>query len=241
MKIVELSARMQALVDMVSMGSVVCDVGCDHGFVSIYMIQKGIAPKVYAMDVGIGPLDRAKEHIAQYQLEDFIETRLSDGLEKLRIGEADCMLCAGMGGPLMQRILTEGREKVHAMKELILQPQSEIQGFRRFLREEGYQIIRENMIYEEGKYYPMMKVVPSRVETSLAMDAEEQILWDTFGEFLLKEKNTVLEQYLQQSIAYMNTLLQQLKAQDGARALERAVELEKELCTLHRAVAYMKE
>ena len=107
MKTIELSARMQALVNMVSQGSVVCDVGCDHGWVSIYLVQKGIADKVYAMDVRTGPLERAKEHIGRYQLEESIETRLSDGLSNLTVGEADCMICAGMGGPLMMKILTE--------------------------------------------------------------------------------------------------------------------------------------
>ncbi len=241
MKVVELSARMQALADMVSQGRNVCDVGCDHGFVSIYMVQKGIAPKVYAMDVRTGPLDRAKEHIAQYQLEAYIETRLSDGLEKLEIGEADCMLCAGMGGPLMMKILTEGRKKAQAMKELILQPQSEIALFRKFLREEGYKIVQENMIYEDGKYYPMIKAVPCESDSLIRqVNEEELLLWDAYGEILLKEKNSVLYSYLQHSVKYVEMLLEQLKAQEGVRAEERVKQFEKELCTLHRAIAYME-
>lgn len=239
MKTVELSARMQALVDMVSKGRTVCDIGCDHGWVSIYLIQQGIAPKVFAMDVRTGPLERAKEHIRDYHLETYIEPRLSDGLSSLQVGEADCMVCAGMGGPLMMKILTEGREKARAMKELILQPQSEIGQFREFLRGEGYQTIQENMIYEDGKYYPMMKVVP--VEPSAVITAvseEEQALWDTFGELLLKEKNIVLKQYLEFSKKHVEELLQHLKAQGTMRAEGRVAELEKELCMLQKAWAY---
>ena len=159
MKEVKLSARLQALANMVSSGNIVCDIGCDHGWVSIYLIQQGIASKVLAMDVRTGPLERAREHIAQYDLEAYIETRLSDGLQKMQVGEATAMVCAGMGGPLMMKILTEGREKAKAMKELILQPQSELAMFRRFLREEGYRIVAEDMVLEDGKFYPMMKVV----------------------------------------------------------------------------------
>ena len=242
MKTVELSARMQALVNMVTPGSIVCDVGCDHGWVSIYLVQQKIAPKVYAMDVRSGPLERAKEHIAEYQLDSYIETRLSDGLTNLQAGQADCMICAGMGGPLMRRILTEGRTKARAMKELILQPQSDWPLFRRFLREEGYQTIQENMIYEDGKYYPMVKVIPvNPAEVFVASTEEEQELWDSFGELLLKERNAVLKQYLNFSEKHVRELLRHLGTQGGTRAEERVVELEKELCILQKAKAYVED
>ena len=153
-----LSNRMQALTDMVTPGTVITDVGCDHGFVSVYLVQKGISPRAIAMDVRSGPLEHAREHIREYGLEDRIETRLSDGLHSLKTGEAAGMICAGMGGPLMEKILTEGREQAKEFRELILQPQSEIPHFRAFLMEEGYLLLDENIIYEEGKYYFMMKV-----------------------------------------------------------------------------------
>ena len=235
MKQVELSARMQALTDMVSKHSVVCDVGCDHGFVSIYLVQQGIAPKVYAMDVGKGPLERAKEHIKEYELEAYIETRLSDGLNALQVGEADCMICAGMGGKLMMRILKEGSEKARAMKELILQPQSEIALFRAFLRKEGYKVVRENMIYEDGKFYPMMKVVPENKNEELV---PEYVLWDKFGELLLKEKHPVLCQYLAQSKEYLAELLSHVNAQGGERAQGRVEEIQEELRMINEAQAY---
>ena len=235
MKAVELSARMQALTDMVSKGRT----GCDHGWVSIYLVQQGIASKVFAMDVRSGPLDRAKEHICEYQLEPYIEARLSDGLKNLQIGEADCMVCAGMGGPLMMKILKEGRDKAWAMQELILQPQSEIGQFRKFLREERYKTIEENIIYEDGKYYPMMKVIPLvDSKATEAVSEEEQALWDAFGELLLKEKHPVLQQYLEFSVTQVENLLEHLKTQGTIRAEGRVAELKRELCMLRRAQTY---
>lgn len=239
MKNVELSARMQAFADMVSKGSIVCDVGCDHGWVSIYLIQQGIASKVFAMDVGIGPLERAKEHIHSYHLENYIEPRLSDGLASLRVGEADCMVCAGMGGPLMMRILTEGREKVGAMKELILQPQSEIAQFRAFLRQEGYCIVEEDMVLEDGKYYPMMKAVPGKSE--LVRNETEQLIFDTYGELLLQKKHPVLQSYIAHSMEQAQELLEHLAKQKTRRAEERMEQIEKELGLLQGAKAYMAE
>ena len=173
---VVLSARMRALTDMVTPGNRVCDVGCDHGFVSIYLVRQGISPRVLAMDVRQGPLSRAQEHIGQQGLEDYIETRLSDGVSALEIGEADTMICAGMGGRLMRRIMEEGREKLEAMEELILQPQSEIPALRAYLRRAGYRTLAENMVYEDGKYYPMMKVAAGKEQPGDRRAKERQIM-----------------------------------------------------------------
>ena len=163
-KPVLLSKRLQALANMITPGLSVCDVGCDHGFLAIYLVQKQIAPKVLAMDLRTGPLAGAKKHISAYGLEEQITTRLSDGLEAMEIGEAQAMVCAGMGGALMASILQQESEKAHSLKELILQPQSEVPIFRTFLRDAGYEIAAEDIVEEEGKFYPMMKVVPVNVK-----------------------------------------------------------------------------
>ena len=158
MKPVVLSGRLQAVASMATVGNRVCDVGCDHGFVPVYLVEQGISPHVLAMDVGNGPLSAAREHVAERGLEPFIETRLSDGLHNYNIGEADTLICAGMGGRLMMRILSDDRGKTESFRELILQPQSEIEQFRGWLRRQGYCITDENMIEEDGKFYPMMRV-----------------------------------------------------------------------------------
>lgn len=224
MQTVELSKRLQALADMVTPGSRAADVGCDHGFVSVYLVLKGISPRVYAMDINEGPLWRAREHIAEYGLEAYIETRLSNGVEALQPGEAQTLLCAGMGGRLMQKILTEGGRTVRSMRELILQPQSEQEAFRRFLRTSGYLITEENIIYEEGKFYPMMKAVPADIEPETHMAGNigqsgrasvRQRIEDKFGPCLLKSKNPVLTGYLRQNLKVYGEIRRQLEELDG--------------------------
>ena len=138
---------------MVTPGSVLADVGTDHGYVPIALVQRKKIQKAIAMDVNKGPLQRAREHIAEHKLEEYIETRLSDGVKKLEAGEVDSILIAGMGGELVIHILSEGMEVCRSVKELILQPQSELRRVRRFLRENKYKIIDEDMILEEGKEY----------------------------------------------------------------------------------------
>ena len=94
----KLSERLNTVVSFVKPGSRVVDVGTDHGYVPIELAQRGIISHGLAMDVRKGPLERAKEHIRQYGLEDVIETRLSDGICQLQDHEADTVIVAGMGG-----------------------------------------------------------------------------------------------------------------------------------------------
>ncbi len=112
------------------------------------------------MDVNSGPLDRARHNIADFCMQDYIETRLSDGVSALREGEAEGIICAGMGGKLVISILEQGKKLIGEMKQVILQPQSELSEVRGYLREKGYLVEKEDIIYEDGKYYPMMRALP---------------------------------------------------------------------------------
>ncbi len=241
-KEVELSARMQALADLITPGNVVCDVGCDHGFLSIYLVQQKISPRVIAMDVRRGPLSRCAEHVEQYGLEQYITMRLSDGLEKLVSGEADTVVCAGMGGRLMQRILTQGQDKTTGLKELILQPQSELKTFRGFLRNQGYRIVKENMIEEEGKFYPMMKVIPPGTQDVDSTPADfidmEQSVYDRFGKRLLTEANPVLYRFLKQRETLLLGIRESIPAASQAGAGERLGEIDAELADIYKAFEY---
>lgn len=238
----ELSKRLQAVANMVSEGSVVCDAGCDHGYVSIYLVQEGISPHVIAMDVNAGPLAQARAHIEEKGLSGYIETRLSDGVAALRIGEADALILAGMGGRLIMRILTDGKEKTDVMKELILQPQSEIEAVRVFLQENGYRILAEDMVYEDGKYYPMMKVLPKAGKISCAGQEKEagreshnelsellcKTAYDRYGALLLKNAHPVLHQFLLWEQKRDEAVAKELlcsKAKDTERGKERQREL----------------
>lgn len=192
----ELSKRLQAVAAMVPIGTVAADIGCDHGYVSIYLVKSSICPKVIAMDVNKGPLSRAAINIKQENLESYIETRLSDGLEKLSAEEAETVICAGMGGRLMERILVEGFKKTGKIPFLILQPQSEMFIVRKFLRESGYKITNEDIIFEDGKYYPVMFAEAVEDNVTLEKTDGESTIEDYYGPILLKEKHPVLKEYL---------------------------------------------
>ena len=147
---------MKAVASMVTTGGILADIGTDHAYVPIALVQRQKIKGAIAMDINEGPLARAQEHIRAARLEEYIQTRLSDGAEALLPNEADSILIAGMGGELILHILTEGESVCSTAKELILQPQSEIHKVREYLRQHQYKIEDEDMVCEEGKYYPRL-------------------------------------------------------------------------------------
>ena len=144
---IKLSKRMKAAASMVTTGNVLADIGTDHGYVPIALVQRGRIPSAIAMDINKGPLEKAREHIVMCNLQDKIETRLSDGTKALTVGEADSILIAGMGGELVLHILREGEAVCHSAKELVLQPQSDVHKVREYLRNNGYLIKRPGADY----------------------------------------------------------------------------------------------
>lgn len=235
----QLSLRLSAIADMVTTGNRLVDVGCDHGYLPVYLIQQKKIPSAIAMDVRKGPLSRAKEHIRQYGLEEYIQTRLSDGLENLKAGEGDTLVIAGMGGPLMERILTDGQSVRDSFSEVILQPQSDIPHFRRFIQSQGFQIVEEKMVEEEGKFYPMMRVVGTCPEgdgnENLVSEAAPYTLEEAFGKFLLKEHNPVLYRYLLREERIRADILKQLQAAPQAEAVTARIREVKEEAQLIKA------
>lgn len=255
-KPVQLSMRLQALADMVTPGNRVADVGCDHGFLSIYLVQQGISPRVIAGDVRPGPLSAAKAHVAECGLEAYIETRLSDGLEKYGVGEADTLICAGMGGPLMQRILMAHREVTEGFQELILQPQSELEEFRIFLREQEFVVRDENILCEDGKYYFMFRVTPGCAKADAVasgdctgadvQDEDYQRLCDKYGAMLLAKRHPVLKEYLKRGLESALAVQEQIAAHRGEagsnpRLEQSLLDNRKEIGDLKTALAMFNE
>ena len=155
-KQIKLSKRLQASVDFVTCHSKVADVGCDHAYASIYLVQNAIADFCIAMDVKEGPLAKAKENIEKYGCKDKVETRLSNGLAKLKIGEVDTILITGMGGVLIQQILKDAKEILVNSKELIVQPQSEQELVRKYLHQLMFPCLFEYLQKQKRKYQQIL-------------------------------------------------------------------------------------
>ena len=233
---VKLSNRLLAVASLVTDGNILADVGTDHGYIPIYLVQEKRIHKAIAMDINEGPLQRAKEHISLYGLKDYIETRLSDGAAALTPGEVDTVLVAGMGGGLVMHILEEGKEVCMQAKELVLQPQSELERVRAYLWSNGYVILGEDMVLEDEKFYPMMRVAYQNV-----VDAEsaENPLFCRYGKQLLEQKHTVLKEYLErEEKLYAGILSNLLQTAVSEKTKERMAEVEVVLQLNRKALSY---
>lgn len=218
----ELSKRLQAVADLVSVGLVVADVGTDHGYIPIYLIETEKSKKAFAMDVNQGPLLRAKEHIIEHRLENQIETRLSDGVKQLKVGECEAVVIAGMGGALIIKILEEGKHIFKSLTEFVIQPQSELYKVREYLFEQGYCVVAEDMVMEGGKFYPMMKVINGASDTYHAIEFR-------YGKFLLSQKHPVLKAFLEKEKQTKKMILQNIQKEDGLHIEVRRKEIKEEL------------
>lgn len=239
---VVLSARMQGIVDMFKeyrdtweQIPCVADIGCDHAFVSIYLAQNSIARKVIAMDVRRGPLEIAQTNIHKFGLEKSVETRLSDGLNELQDREADWAILAGMGGPLMIRILESGKKHLDSGIDLILQPQSEPEEVRSYLCTQNYEIIDEEMLIEDGKFYTIIKAI-KKLPTARLSDIEL-----AFGPVLLKRRHPVLREYLRIQLEKTGGLVCKLEKVNTGRSLQRIEELKSKLAVIRQAMSCCEE
>lgn len=218
----ELSKRLQAVADLITECKTVADVGTDHGYIPIYLLETGKCFKAIAMDVNKGPLLRAEEHVAQHDLSHRIEIRLSDGVKRLQAGECDAVIIAGMGGPLIIKILEEGRAVFKQLKQFVLQPQSELWKVRQYLLENGYQIVAEDMVLEAGKFYPMMRVINGKSSQYNTVEL-------CYGKLLLTQKHPVLRSFLEKEQGIKQRILQDLRKEKGNHIEIRKKEIEEEL------------
>ena len=226
---IKMSSRLHTVADMITPGMTMADIGTDHGYIPIYQVLTRRAKHAYACDVAAGPLGRARDNVSLYHVEDKVELVLSDGLEGLAKTEGelpDCIVIAGMGGSLICRILDDGREVAVRAKELVLSPHSEWYEVRSYLSANGFYIVDENMIKEDGKFYVIIKAVPVKGEAGTeCQDIKSDAVMDNaafhFGPVLMKKKHPVLLEYLEKERDTCCKILDNLKQNAGASSHAR--------------------
>lgn len=227
---IKISERLKEVAKLIPVGAHLVDVGTDHGYVPIWLLQNGCITSAIAMDVNKGPLKRATENRDKYGFTSVMDVRLSNGLEKLKPDEGDTVLIAGMGGPLMIRIMEEGRENAASIKQWILQPQSDIPSVRRYLHANNFKIEEEIMLKDDGKYYTAMKAVPGAPSSWLPVEY-------FFGKTLLQHKHPVLKEYIDKEKKIYEKIKAQL-VQCNQTQSERYCEVMEYLEALACAEAY---
>ncbi len=155
---IALSGRLRTIGGMVPQGSRVADIGADHGYLPIWLMQQGRVSFVAACDVNRAPLEHARRSAAQYGLEEAIPFRLGDGLSCILPEEVDTVIIAGMGGETIAAILNAAPWTNRPQYRLLLQPMTKQPLLRAWLAEHGYRFLEERLVYENHTYFPVMAV-----------------------------------------------------------------------------------
>ena len=224
----KLSKRLQTIADFVKKGAVVADIGTDHAHIPIYLIKNNIISKAYACDINKGPLEKAKENINYYGVKN-IELRLSNGLEKLKTDEADTFIIAGMGGELITDILEKGRRFFESKRKFILSPHTKIDEVRKYLLSNGFEITKEDMCIDEGKFYTVMEV---KYTENKEMYSEAELL---YGKYLIENKHPVLIRFLKKEEAKYISILSNIGLNE-----ERKTELRHRLDIIKETINEMQ-
>ncbi|OTA40317.1 MAG: hypothetical protein A6D92_19525, partial [Symbiobacterium thermophilum] len=161
---IPLPPRLAAVARHVPPGRPFADIGTDHAYLPVHLVQSGRVPRAVAGDVRPGPLQAARATVAAAGLTDRIDVRLGSGLTVLAPGEAACVAICGMGGPLIARILAEG--PLTGVERLVLQPMGGEAQLRRWLAESGWRLVAEEIVADGGRLYPVLVAEPGRMSLS---------------------------------------------------------------------------
>lgn len=229
----KLTPRLLTIANFVSKDSVVADIGTDHGYIPVYLIKKQISKKVIAADINKGPLLSAQKTVREHGLEDFIETRLGNGLQPIDKNEVDTVIIAGMGGMLIRDILMDKKEVTNSVKRFILQPMTAQEELRRWLVQNNFKIIDEKLSCEGDKIYEIMVVEQGKQEI------DEEIYF-VVSKKLIEEKDPLVESFVKKHIRKQENIIKSLMNQETEKAKEKLRECKEKIEKLEGVLKCLK-
>ena len=148
-----LSARLEAVLELLQPCLMLVDVGTDHGLIPISAVRRGIAARAIAADLRRPPLLQARRNISAARLTHQILVLRQDGLTGLANGRVDAVVMAGMGGVQMAQLLSQAPHALENVSQLVLQPNGDAVVMRRYALEHGWHLREESMLIERGQFF----------------------------------------------------------------------------------------
>lgn len=195
-----LGERLQTIADMVPEASILADIGTDHAYLPIYLVEQKRVSRAIAGDIHHGPFLSAKNAVADTQLEQYIAVRQGNGLDVLNPGEADVVVIAGMGGANIIDILSSRPEITAKLKRVILQPMIAASLVRIWLYKNNWKIVAEELVEEEGKMYQIIAAEPGT-------DCQIEAVLYEIGPLLWKNKHPLLKRHIQELLRHLHGVL----------------------------------
>ena len=197
----DISKRLEFIANHIDKCESIIDVGTDHGYIPIYAVKKGLCNKAIASDINKDPVKKAQLNVALEGLSKKIDVRLGGGLQTVDIKEVEGVVIAGMGGNLIRDILEHDKRKLPFYKFLILQPAQNPEVLREYLYNNGYEILEEDLCFDEGIYYELFKVRKNSKE-NMKLDP----IYYEFSPVLLKDKHPLMIGYLKEKEEVFNII-----------------------------------
>ena len=218
------ASRLDAIVDCVPHSHTVADIGTDHGYIAVDLIEKNLARHVIASDISPNSLEKARLLVHERGLEGSISTRVGYGLSVLEAGEVQTAIIAGLGGVLISEILENDREIAKTIDTFILQPMQLKTPLRKYLLENGYIIIDEVLVRESiNRYYVIMVVKHGREKIKDDMDYY-------LGRRLVEKRDPLLPEYILHNIKRRQEILNNLSKGRASQEIEaRKIKLKGEI------------
>lgn len=219
------------------MGSRIADIGSDHALIPSYLALRQRISYAVAGEVRIGPLQSAQKQVAAFGLQHVVDVRLGNGLEVIAPGEVDTVIIAGMGGSLIASILTEGRDRLEGVQQLILQPNVAEADVRRWLLHNGWYLQDEMILNEDGYIYEILVAIPESpgqprlyeelsLKCGIRLDQSRQLL---MGPHLLRNPNTVWMEKWERELNKLERIHQQLKQSSTDSGKQKTAEVSHEI------------
>lgn len=199
---IKLSKRLSVIASLVPENAVIADIGCDHALLDIYLSKKKIIKKSFAIDITKGALNQADKNIKLYNAKN-IETRLSDGFEKIDIKDnVDTVIMSGLGDAKIINILKEAEEKLNKVNNIIIQSNVGVSNIRVYLTCNGYYIDNEKLVKENNIIYTVISF-----KKGYKSYTKKEI---EFGPVLLRNKDELFNELIINRINKNNYIINKL-------------------------------
>lgn len=198
------SLRLNEIFNLVDKNSIVADIGTDHGIIPIMLSKFNLAKKIIATDISENSLNKLKEKLKQNDNINNIETRVSDGLNSFFEYEIDTIIISGMGGILIKDILNINLDIAKTAETLILSPNNSLDVVRKFLVNNNFKIIDEKDVFENSKYYQILKV-------SYGKDLFYEDYEYNYGKILIKNKSKNLKLFLENELNKYSLIIDKIE------------------------------
>ncbi|RDY29438.1 SAM-dependent methyltransferase [Romboutsia weinsteinii] len=206
----KLTDRLLKIASLVTKGKRVADIGTDHGYIPVYLLNKGDVPFAILADVNKGPLENARGEVRYNKLLDKVDLRLGSGIEVLEKNEVDEIIIAGMGGILISQLLEAKPEVAHSAGKLILQPMQAQDELRCYLLNNGYEILDEVLVKEDFRIYEIIITKYTGKNTPV----EDDIYYEV-GKKLIENNDELLKEFIDKKIYKYNAVIEKLEGKSG--------------------------